>query len=242
MSAQMAPARSTDRSRLSSSDQIVRDIVRGLYEGRFTAGQRLVEPDLMRLYNVSRGTVREALKQLAAEGVVSQMAFRGAQIRQVSRAEARDILELLEVTIGLAARLAARNMAASGTRENFVAAYDHLAAFADQQDSFELVQARNRFYRAMTRAGGNRALGRLITGFHVHLIRTYLRRPAQERFADYRAMADAILAGDGERAETAGRRHLRHLIEALDDAPDSLFPPAASGQVDDLDDEDFDHA
>lgn len=214
-----------DRQRLSSSDQIVRDVVRGLYEGRFVAGQRLVEPDLVRLYGVSRGTVREALKRLAAEGVVSLAAFRGAQIRHLSRSEARDLLQLLEVTIGLAANLAAQHIASSGTRDAFVAAYHDLTACAQREDSFDFVQARNRFYRAMTRAGGNRALGRLITGFNVHLIRTHLRRPAQESLADYRAMAEAILAGDAPRAEKAGRRHLRRVLDGLDDAPDWIFGP-----------------
>ncbi|NGO53738.1 GntR family transcriptional regulator [Allomesorhizobium camelthorni] len=241
MTAQTAPARGADRPRLSSSDQIVRDIVRGLYDGRFAAGQRLIEPDMMRLYAVSRGTVREALKRLAAEGVVSITAFRGAQIRHLSLAEATEILQLLEVTIGLAARLAAQNMAGSASRENFGAAYAHLASFADKEDSFDHVQARNRFYRAMTRAAGNRALARLIPSFQVHLIRTYLRRPAKERFADYRAMADAILSGDGDRAEAAGRHHLRHVIQALDAAPESIFAPAVSRQTDGMDDEEIDH-
>jgi len=238
VSVRAADARGPERPRLSSSDQIVRDIVRGLYEGRFVAGQRLVEPDLMRLYGVSRGTVREALKRLAAEGVVSQLAFRGAQIRHLSRAEARDILQLLEVTIGLAARLAALGIAAPGAREAFLAAYEHLASFAARPDSFDFVQSRNRFYRAMTRIGGNRALGRLITGFNVHLIRTHLRRPAGERFADYEAMARAILAGDGDRAELAAHRHLRHVMAALEEAPDSTFAPAA--ETDERDEEDFD--
>ena len=54
----------------SSSDLIVRDVVRGLYEGRYVAGQRLAEPDLMRSYGVARSTVREAIKRLVAEGVL----------------------------------------------------------------------------------------------------------------------------------------------------------------------------
>lgn len=235
-----ATPRSIDRSRLSSSDQIVEDVVRGLYEGRFVAGQRLVEPDLMRLYGVSRGTVREALKRLAAEGVVSTTAFRGAQIRHLSRAEARDILQLLEVTVGLAARLAAQGIAAPGARDTFVAAYENLASFAGREDSFDLVQARNRFYRAITRAGGNGALGRMIAGFHVHLIRTHLRPSAQERFADYRAMAEAILAGDGEHAEAAARRHMRHVLTALDSAPDTIFAPATARPAYEVDG-DMDH-
>lgn len=232
-----AATRSDGRPRLSSSDQIVRDVVRGLYEGRFVAGQRLVEPDLMRLYSVSRGTVREALKRLAAEGVVNLATFRGAQIRHLSRAEARDILELLEVTIGLAARLAARNLMKSGTRSGFLAAYETLASFAERHDSFDLVRARNCFYRAMTRTGGNHALGPLITGFNVHLIRTHLRRPAQERFADYGAITEAILSGDEEGAEAAARRHIRHAINALDETPDSVFASdVAESAYDDEDD------
>ncbi|MCR5858116.1 GntR family transcriptional regulator [Mesorhizobium sp. J428] len=240
MTGQAADIRSGDRPRLSSSDQIVRDVVRGLYEGRFVAGQRLVEPDLMRLYGVSRGTVREALKRLAAEGVVSITAFRGAQIRHLSRAEARDLLQLLEVTIGLAARLAAQNIASPRTREAFIAACENLSSFAGRGDSFDFVQARNRFYRAMTRAGGNAEVARAVRGFRVHLIRTYLRPPVEERFADYREMAEAILNGDAEAAEAAGRRHIRRSLDALDDAPDSVFAPAGPAQPGILDDEEFD--
>ena len=50
----------------------MRDVVRGLYEGRYVAGQRLAEPDLMRSYGVARSTVREAIKRLVAEGVLSR--------------------------------------------------------------------------------------------------------------------------------------------------------------------------
>lgn len=212
-----------EREKLSSSDQIVRDVVRGLYEGRFAAGQRLVEPDLMRLYGVSRGTVREAIKRLAAEGVVTQTAFRGAQIRHLSRAGARDILELLEVTIGLAARLAAERIGTSRQGGQVRSTYEALAKFADGGDAFDLVRARNRFYRAITGAGGNLELGRLLPTFQVHLIRANLSISSRQRFSDYREIVDAILAGNGPEAEAAARRHVRRSIEALEDAPAGLF-------------------
>ncbi|MGD9916313.1 MAG: GntR family transcriptional regulator [Rhizobiaceae bacterium] len=231
MSKRAAVAPVQDRARLSSSDHLVRDIVRGLYEGRFVAGQRLIEPDLMRLYNVSRSTVREAIKQLTAEGAVTQTAFRGAQVRHLSRQDARDVLQLLEVTIGLAARLAAENINKDGMREPFLQAYETLTGFAEAADSFELVRARNRFYRAMARTGGNRELERLLPSFSVHLIRTHLKMPRRDRFADYRAMAEAILAGNPAAAEKAGRQHMQRTLDALDDAPDSIFAPAAPRQT-----------
>ena len=56
-------------------------IVRGLYEGRYVAGQRLVEADIVQTFGVSCGSVREALNRLAAEGTVVLEPHRGARIR-----------------------------------------------------------------------------------------------------------------------------------------------------------------
>ena len=56
-------------------------IVRGLYEGRYVAGQRLVEADIVQTFDVSCGSVREALNRLAAEGTVVLEPHRGARIR-----------------------------------------------------------------------------------------------------------------------------------------------------------------
>ncbi|MEY8838784.1 GntR family transcriptional regulator, partial [Cribrihabitans sp. XS_ASV171] len=75
----------------SASRFIVRDVVRGLYEGRYVAGQRMAEPDLMAHYDVSRSTVREALKELSSDGIVELAAFRGAQIRKLTRAQAANL-------------------------------------------------------------------------------------------------------------------------------------------------------
>ena len=92
---------------LSSSDALARDIVRGLYEGRFSAGQRLVEPDVMARYAVSRSTVREAIKKLTAQGIAESHLNRGARIRELTRTDAENILLIIEQLIGLAARQAA---------------------------------------------------------------------------------------------------------------------------------------
>lgn len=228
--------------RSSSSDQVVRDVVRGLYEGRYVAGQRLVEPDLMRRYQVSRSTVREALTRLAAEGAVTIHAFRGAQIRQLSRREAHNILAILEVTIGLAARLAAGNIDTVGAADHFNGRYEELAAFSRAHESFEFVRARNRFYRAMTRISANPDLERLLMGFQVHLIRSNLRQPHEERFADYARMARAIMAGDAAAAEEAGRTHIRHIAATLAGAPDEAFAPPGDEGLPTFITEDTDHA
>jgi len=228
--------------RISSSDQIVRDVVRGLYEGRYVAGQRLVEPDVMRRYEVSRSTVREAVKRLAAEGVVTVHPFRGAQIRQLSRSDAQNVLRILELLIGLAARLTAERIDEPGAREHFSECFEALMSFESERDSYDLVRARNRFYRAMTRIGGNKELDRLLPSFQVHLIRTHLKLSREARFADYRRIAQAVLAGDEQAAENAGREHIRRTAETLRDAPDQAFAPEETTTIDRYDSEDTDNA
>ena len=220
-----AAAVGAEPERISSSDQIVRDVVHGLYEGRYVAGQRLVEPDLMHRYGVSRSTVREAIKRLAAEGIVTTNPFRGAQIRQLSRTEAHNVLAIVELMIGLAARQAAARIDEPGARAHLTAHFEALMAFENERDSYDLVRARNRFYRAMGRIGGNKELERMLPSFQVHLIRPLLKLPRRARFADYRVMAAAIFAGDVQQAEAVARRHIRRTAEALNNAPDHAFAP-----------------
>ncbi|QQN65447.1 GntR family transcriptional regulator [Bradyrhizobium diazoefficiens] len=207
----------------SASDRIVSDVVAGLYDGRYAPGQRLVEPDLMRRYGVGRSTVREAIKRLSAEGVAAAHPFRGAQIRRLSRREARDILLILELMIGLAARLAASNIRKPGRRRRFNDAYRELIAFAHENECYEMVRARDRFYRIITRIGDNAELLRLLPSTQVHLVRTQLRISSEQRFDDYRRIGEAILEGDEKAAEAAARKHIRRSTAMLDELPNDAF-------------------
>src|ERR1700722_18666908 len=83
-------------TRASSADQIASEILRGLYDGRYNAGQKLTEAALTKRFSVGRGTVREALRRLTAEGVVTWSLNRGVNIRMLSRQEAREALEAIE--------------------------------------------------------------------------------------------------------------------------------------------------
>lgn len=223
--ASASPTEPPSSRTVSAADRIVRDVIRGLYENRFVPGQRLVEPDLMRRYQAGRSTVREAIKRLAADGIVTVHAHRGAQIRQLSRADAGNVFLVLELMIGLAARLCARNISLPGRKDDFQRAYDHLLSFEHAGDSYELVYARNRFYRTLTRISANAELERILPTVQVHIVRARLRQPQAQRFADYRSMADAILKGDAEAAEAAARDHIRNMGQALAGAPDDLFAP-----------------
>lgn len=207
----------------SSPDLIFREIVQGLYNGTYVPGQRLVEIDLTQRWGVSRGTVREALNRLAAEGIVVLNRHRGAAIRILDRAEMQDILAVLETMIGMAAQLAAQRIDHGTNRARFTERFEALLAFRRRPDSFELLQARNRFYRTLSVVGGNRELQALMSRMHVHLLRVQLRALHAglviERFDDYARIGNAVLAGDARRAELAARRHVRAISEVLNSVP-----------------------
>ena len=199
---------------VSSPDMIFREIVQGLYKGSYVPGQRLVEADLTAKWNVSRGTVREALNRLSAEGIVTLSRHRGAAIRVLDATEMRDILDVLELMIGMAARLAAKRIDEDDNRDRFKETFDTLMGFHGQAASFDLIRARNRFYRTLAAIGGNRELQDILGRMHVHLVRVQLQalqdNLVAERFDDYSRVGQAVLAGDARRAELTARQHVRN--------------------------------
>jgi DNA-binding GntR family transcriptional regulator len=88
-----------------------------IYNGELAAGLRLVESDLAKRYDASRGTVREAIGVLIHEGLVSREPNRGAQVRPISLAEAIEITEVRAQLEGLCAAKAARLITANERRE-----------------------------------------------------------------------------------------------------------------------------
>lgn len=221
-------AEDADERQESSADKVFRGIVRGLYDGRYVPGQRLVESDLTHDFKVSRGSVREALNRLRAEGIVALNLHRGAHIRSLTRDEAFEIMDLLEMLIGLSARLAAQRIDLPGHRGLLQTCMAALTDHEQRAQFFEFVRARNSFYRALLQISGNKELKRVLTSVQVNLIRIQSRpfeagREAM-RLKDYRAITTAVLEGDDRRAETVARRHVKHVRELLSRLPSQTYP------------------
>jgi len=202
----------------SGPEVLVRDILQGLAEGRYSPGQRLAEPDLMARHGVGRSTVREALGRLAAAGLVALAPHRGAQIRWLSRRAAADVLRVAQPLLALTAAQAAEAVAAGADPAPLVeAATAYAAATADRP------RARARYYRALTALAGNAELERLLPLLQVHLVRAQIgsARPPGRRAG----IVTAVARGDPEAAARAAAAHVGTLIAALPAMPDTLFAP-----------------
>lgn len=212
----------------SSPDQVVAAIKRGLRNGRYVPGQRLIEADLTRDLKISRGPVREALKRLAAEGVVVISPHRGAYVRALSRVETMDLLEVLEVTVGLAARLAADRINLNDHRARLVEAYERLQRQGADSDRIVLSIERTSFYEAVFDIANNRELTRLNPTVQTQMLRlqvhSYLSTDMRHKqFADYQSLVTAILEGDGKRAERIARQHISRSHSQIEGLPDEAF-------------------
>jgi DNA-binding GntR family transcriptional regulator len=175
----------------------------------------------MKRYGVSRGTVREALRRLEAEGIVEVHKHRGAAIRLLTREEIVQTLQLIEVLAGLAARSLAERIRAGASASDFQASFDALMEQKDGHDAPAAIRARDTFFTTMIDQSANAELKRIFPTAQLRMIRLQVTGPAVDtsRFDDYRTIGSAILAGDGRKAEEAARRHLRAGIPAYVEAP-----------------------
>lgn len=140
-------------------EQIVEALVRAAAEGRILPGERLVEAEISRRFDVSRVPVREALRLLESQGIVTNAPYRGMRLMEV---DARHLRQILVVRASLE-RVAAREAVAAYRRDSGVLAAMEQALLAMKRavtegDSFALAEADTAFHRALCRIGGNDVL------------------------------------------------------------------------------------
>jgi len=221
--------RTANSSRVSSPDRVVEAITDGIRAGRFVPGQRLIEADLTHNLKVSRGPVREALKRLSAEGIVTLTLHRGAYIRALQREESKKILMVLEVLTGLAAQLAAAEIEKDGNKRRMREAYEHLKQIHESGGVVSYLDERRNFYDTVIEIGGNEQVARILPTMQIHLLRMQFRsfwsaEENESRFNDYSLITSAILDGDPKRAEKQMRAHIRRVRLGIDQLPDKAFP------------------
>jgi DNA-binding GntR family transcriptional regulator len=176
--------------------------------GRLKPRARLTETDLARRLGISRTPVREAIRQLEADGLVTHVPRVGAAIRALDHAEVMELYEMRAVLEGTAARLAAR--AASDVELAELAAIDADLARAGGP---RLAELNRQFHRTLLDAARNRFLTRSMNGLSRTLL---ILGPSTLEEADRKAAARsehaavlaALIARDGAAAEDAMRAHI----------------------------------
>lgn len=217
-----------DKVGKGSVDHIVTEILRGLHEGRYVPGQKLIEGDLTRRFGVGRGSVREALRRLEAEGLATTSLHRGASIRIFTRDGIRDVLEVTEAIAVFAARLAADRAVHADHLGAMRKVLSQMPAHIEAGDFFAINQCRHSFMHELATLTHNQELERLWPGLSAAVVRAQFRvafdlRMAREDIGIFQRLIDAILARDGTSAERAMRQFMRRGALAIQQLPDEHF-------------------
>lgn len=190
-----------------------------IVEGEFRPGERLVEQKIAERYDLSRTPIREAIRRLDAEGLVSSERNRGAIVREVGPDEIHDLYELRARLESYAAELAAERSTPDEVTELRVAVEGFGALVGDTERLGSLDHVRE-----LNDANGT-VHSQIVAGAHHVRLASMLRRTVdiplvfgafrnfdlgdlQRSDLFHHLIADAIERGDGGRAAGLMREHI----------------------------------
>lgn len=193
-------------------DKQAADLLRQrIVTGAFAPGFRLVESQLSEQMNLSRGTIRSALNNLAHEGLVTQTAYTKWEVTEFSAGDAWELFTMRSALEGLAARLAAERIGAA-EGERLWNAFEQLETASGLSDWGRLTDADFRLHRTIIEIAQHGRLAqqyrlleqqvRMVIGSSNSLVPT-----TSEVVAQHRPLVEAIAAGRPARAERLARAH-----------------------------------
>jgi DNA-binding GntR family transcriptional regulator len=210
-----APARATARTPADVAAWL-RDRIR---MGRVVPGQRLVEADLVEATGASRSKVREALRRLEAEGLVTIEEFRGASVKHLGPDEVRQIYRARMALEGLAAAECALR-ADDSIRARLREMQEQLDDVERSGDHERFARLNGNWHRLIIEGSGNPYIAQFLTHLTVPIYRLlfstfYARQRLVDANSDHRLITAAIIEGRSEDAERFMRAHINHGLAAL---------------------------
>src|SRR6266700_28740 len=196
------------------------DGLRGaILRGDMVPGQRLVEAELVELLGVTRASVRSAIDDLVADGLIERIHQRGARVRRVSVETAVEILECRRALEALIAAKAAER----ATDEDIarLRAHGELLSNAVRDGELAKYSALNHELHAMLAdIAGQRTAADLIGRLNAQIVRHQFQlsqRPGWPKISlgEHLAIVDAVASRDPAAAEQAMRDHLADVITKL---------------------------
>ena len=211
---EVSPLRGT-----SLHDQVAQRLRELVFERRLAPGAWIDEKALAAAWQISRTPLREALKVLAAEGLVELVPQRGCRVAALTDTDAEQLFPVMALLEGRCAFEATRRADAPG-REALREAHAALERHAAAQDRDGYYRANHVFHSLVQQLAGNRWLDRC-TGDLRRFMRLMRGRQLglpgrmDASIAEHRVLIDAMLRGDAAAAERAMQEHLLAQLTAL---------------------------
>lgn len=213
---------STPMTREISREQIADALQRGILNGEFAPGQRLIEADICETLAASRTTVRLALSDLVNQGIVEHTPHRGARVRVVSVEEALQIAEVRLMVESLCVARAAEKISDT----EIVALRDMEARLVEYAGNGDMVgfarltyQVFQTYVRIAKQPIAEEVLTRLRARNNRHRFRlSYRPNRARVSLPFWRAIIDAICRrnpADAQRALASLSQNVQETMQAI---------------------------
>lgn len=205
-------------SERASLSQLVSGQIRGrILDGTLKPGERLVEDRLSAELGVSRVPVREALRSLSAEGLVTLLPRRGATVVEVTAEDVAELVEVRALLEGLNARLAAQRH-----DPEIVALLEETLARGNEAakagTAEELARLNAEFHERLAEASRNSVLSDMMRGLRERTSIAFAingRARAREDWQEHSGVLAAVIAGDAELAALLATRHVQNAAAAF---------------------------
>jgi DNA-binding GntR family transcriptional regulator len=215
----MKISKPTDPDSESYASRIYRDLRREIISGNIKGGQRMVESSLAKNMNVSRTPIREALHQLASEGLLYSIPRVGYVVEEMSE---RDVVDLYDARIaieGIAIEWATKKIARDeleSMRMNLQMTGKAIA----HGPTKEVVELDSEFHGIIYRATRNRTLSKICRNMGELSLRfklALIQYPgiAQTTKDGHQLIFEAMLAGDATKAKREIKAHLKKAKEDI---------------------------
>jgi GntR family transcriptional regulator, trigonelline degradation regulator len=192
----------------------VRDELRdAIIRGALAPGARLIERELIGMLGVSRTVIREALRQLESEGLITNDARKGMVVRELTVSEATHLYAIRALLEGLAARLFVENATPDARDRLRTALNDTIAAYEGGEPT-TILETKNRFYRCLYDGAQSETLSSMLDILHARIWRWRFlglmhpqrsARRSRESVRGLESLLAAINKRDAQRAEAVMR-------------------------------------
>ena len=200
-------------------DVVFNTLRQAILTGDLKPGERLMEIHLANKLGVSRTPIREAIRKLELEGLVTMIPRRGAEVAQITEKSMNDVLEVRRSMDALCVELACERISAQEL-EALDKACDDFAEAVKTKDIRKIAQADVALHDIIVQATGNRRLVQLINNLSEQMYRyrfEYLKDTTrhQSLIAEHRMICEGIREKNKEEATSAAKLHIDNREKAI---------------------------
>lgn len=204
------------------ADNLREQLISAIIDGSIPQGSKVSETELAKRYGVSRGPLREAIRDLEGLRLVERKPHAGVRVIALRCEELKEIFTIREALEGMAARLAATEMSDEeiSALRDLLDLHESKVVESDGQSYFQQ-HGDVDFHLRILKGSGNQRLYTLMGKELYQLILMYRRQSSQRpsrplrALEEHRRICDAIEARDQELAELLMRRHIQGARNSL---------------------------